>query len=243
MISKALFKRDLKVSFRLWLVISAVMALLLFALFFATSGMNGSGAMVIQQFYTLFAALIPVFFIGTTGTKLIAAQIDNGSFSYVMSAPLKRRTVAFTQALFLIVSVAAMYVLFLAVGLISFAVWGEALTLKVFFLLTFGSFLFNLMVSGIAYFATCVFNSSGAATSVGTGLPLLFFLLHIVSTFFGSNKLLSCCRYFTINSLYSPSDIIACNSNMVLQFLTMAAIAAVLFLAGIAVFRKKDLPL
>ncbi|MGN1074903.1 MAG: hypothetical protein ACI4QB_07915, partial [Eubacteriales bacterium] len=68
-------------------------------------------------------------------------------------------------------------------------------------------------------------------------------LLHIVSTFFGSNKLLSCCRYFTINSLYSPSDIIACNSNMVLQFLTMAAIAAVLFLAGMSVFRRKDLPL
>ncbi|MGM9606293.1 MAG: hypothetical protein ACI3XJ_02180 [Oscillospiraceae bacterium] len=243
MISKALFKRDLKISWKLWLVITAVMVLLLFALFFATSGMDGSGAMVIQQFYTLFAALIPVFFIGTTGTKLIAAQVDNGSFSYVMSAPLKRRTVAFTQAFFLILSVAVMYVLFLAVGLISFFLWGEVLEGKVFFLLTFGSLLFNLMVSGIAYFATCLFNSSGAATSVGTGLPLVFFLLHIVATFFGGNQLLSFCKYFTINSLYSPADIIACSSDMVLQFLVMAAAAAVLFLAGMAVFRKKDLPL
>ena len=74
MIAKALFKRDLKISWKLWLVVTVVMALLLFALFFATSGMDGSGAMVIQQFYTLFAALIPVFFIGTTGTKLIAAR-------------------------------------------------------------------------------------------------------------------------------------------------------------------------
>lgn len=243
MIAKALFKRDLKISWKLWLVVTVVMALLLFALFFATSGMDGSGAMVIQQFYTLFAALIPVFFIGTTGTKLIAAQVDNGSFSYVMSAPLKRCKVACTQAFFLIVSVVAMYVLFLAVGLISFALWGEMLELKVFLLLTFGSLLFNLMVSGIAYFATCVFHSSGAATSVGTGLPLIFFLLHVVATFFGSNKLLSYCKYFTINSLYSPTDIIACNSNMVLQFLVMAAAAAVLFLGGMAVFEKKDLPL
>lgn len=243
MISKALFKRDLKISWKLWLVITAVMVLLLFALFFATSGMEGSGTMVIQQFYTLFAALIPVFFIGTTGTKLIAAQVDNGSFSYVMSAPLKRRTVALTQAFFLIVSVIAMYILFLSVGLISFAIWGEALELNVFLLLTLGSFLFNLMVSGIAYFATCVFNSSGAATSVGTGLPLVFFLLHIVATFFGSNKLLSYCKYFTINSLYSPADIIACNSNMLVQFLVMFATAAVLFLVGMAVFKKKDLPL
>lgn len=243
MISKALCKRDLKISWKLWLVITVVMALLLFALFFATSGMEGSGTMVIQQFYTLFAALIPVFFIGTTGNKLIAAQVDNGSFSYVMAAPLKRRTVAFTQAFFLIVSVVVMYVLFLAVGLISFAIWGEALERKVFFLLTFGSFLFNLMVSGIAYFASCLFNSSGAATSVGTGLPLVFFLLHIVSTFFGSNKLLGYCKYFTINSLYSPTDIIACNADMAGQFLLMFAIAAALFLAGIAIFQKKDLPL
>ena len=88
-----------------------------------------------------------------------------------------------------------------------------------------------------------MFNSSAAATSVGTGLPLIFFLLHVVATFFGSNKLLSCCKYLTINSLYSPTDIIACSSNMVWQFLLMSVTAAALFLAGMAVFRKKDLPL
>lgn len=243
MISKALLKRDLKISWKMWLVITAVMVLLLFALLFATSGMDGSGTMVIQQFYTLFAALIPVFFIGTTGNKLIAAQVDNGSFSYVMSAPLKRRTVAFTQAFFLVACVVVMYALFLVVGLISFTIWGEMLELKAFFLLTFGSLLFNLLVSGIAYFFSCLFNSSGASTAAGTGLPLAFFLLHIVSTFFGSNKLLSCCKYLTINSLYSPADIIACNSSMVWQFLLMVSMAAALFLAGMAVFEKKDLPL
>lgn len=136
-----------------------------------------------------------------------------------------------------------MYALFLAVGLISFAIWGEVLELKVFFLLTLGSFLFNLMVSGIAFFATCLCNSSGGATSLGTGLPLVFFLLHIVSTFFGSNKLLSYCKYLTINSLYSPADILACGWNMVLQFLVMAVTAAALFLGGMALFQRKDLPL
>ena len=243
MISKALFKRDVKISLKLWLVITVVMALLLFALIFAASGMDGSGAMIVQQFYTLFAALIPVFFIGTTGTKLIAAQVDNGSFSYVMCAPLKRKTVACTQAFFLILSVAAMYVVFLSVGWIAGALWGGVLEMKAFLLLTFGSFLFNLMVSGIAYFATCTFNSTAIATSVGTGLPLAFFLLHIVATFFGSNELLRCCKYFTINSLYSPADIIACNSSMVWQFLLMFAVAAVLFFGGSTLFRKKDLPL
>ncbi|MGN1020765.1 MAG: hypothetical protein ACI4O7_10390 [Aristaeellaceae bacterium] len=243
MISKALFRRDVKISLKLWLVVVAVMALLLFALFFATSGMEGGGAMVIEQFYTLFAALIPVFFIGTAGTKLIAAQVDNGSFFCVMAAPLRRSAVALTQALFLVLSVAAMYVVFLAVGLIAFALWGGMLAMKTFLLLTLGSFLLNLVVSGIAFLATCACSGSAAATSVGTGLPLLFFLLHVVGTFFGGSGMLGYCRYFTIHSLYSPADIIACNASMAGQFLMLTVMAAALYAAGVAVFCRKDLPL
>lgn len=242
MIAKALFKRDMKVSYKLWLVITGVMVLLLTALFFATSGSEG-GVMIIQQFYTLFAALIPVFYIGSTGNKLIASQVDNGSFSYVMSAPLKRKTVYATQGLFLIASVAVMYLLFFVTGLIAFAVWGQFMDISAFFLLNLGSLLLNLVVSGIAYFASCCFNSAAAATSVGTGLPLAFFLLYVVSTFFGSNKLLGYCKYLTIHSLYSPSDILAQSTDMVWQFLVLFAMAAVLFLAGAVVFQKKDLPL
>lgn len=242
MISKALLKRDIKVSYKLWLVITGVMLLLLFALFFATSGTEG-GVMIIQQFYTLFASLIPVFYIGATGNKLIASQVDNGSFSYVMSAPLKRRTVYVTQGAFLIVSVVVMYTLFFITGLVAFAIWGQFMDISTFFLLNFGSLLLNMVISGIAYFASCCFNSAGAATSIGTGLPLAFFLLYVVSTFFGSNKILGYCKYLTINSLYNPSDIIACNSDMVWQFLLMFAMAAVLFIAGAIVFKKKDLPL
>lgn len=242
MISKALLKRDIKVSYKLWLVITAVMLLLLFALFFATSGSEG-GIMIIQQFYSLFAALIPVFYIGAASNKLIASWVDNGSFSYVMSAPLKRRTVFTTQGLFLILSVAAMYMLFFITGLVAFAVWGQFMDTSTFFMLNLGSFLLNMVISGIAYFATCCFNSAGAATSIGTGLPLAFFLLYVVSAFFGSNKLLGYCKYLTINSLYNPSGIIAGNSEMIWQFLLMFGMAAVLFLAGAVVFKKKDLPL
>lgn len=242
MISKALLKRDFKIGYKLWLVVTAIMLLLLAALFFATSGAEG-GNMVVQQFYTLFAALIPVFYIGAMGNKLIVSQVDNGSFAYVMSAPLKRSKVAFTQGFFLIASVTLMYLLFFVMGLVAFALWGQFMDVGTFFLLNFGSLLFNLVISGIAWFASCCFNSSGPATSVGTGLPLVFFLLYVVSTFFGSNKLLGYCRYFTVNSLYSPSDIIAGSSDVVWQFLLMFGMAVILFLAGAIVFKKKDLPL
>lgn len=242
MISKALLKRDFKITKGLWCVITAVMVLLLFALFFATNGSSG-GVMIIQQFYSLFASLMPVFYIGSAAKKLIAEQVDNGSFSYVMSAPIKRKTVAFTQGLYLVVTVLAMYALFFAIGLISFAIWGQFMEVKTFFLLNFGSFLLNLLVSGIGFLATCLFNSSAKTTAVATGLPLGFFLLYVVATFFGSNKILSYCKYLTINSLYSPTDILAGSGNVIWQFAVLAVMAALAFLAGGFIFEKKDLPL
>ena len=243
MISKALFKRDLKISWKMFAIITGVMMLLMFALFFATSGMEGSGGMVIQQFYSLFASLMPVFYIGSTANKLIAAQIDNGSFAVVMSSPLKRRKVALTQACFLILSVLVMYLLFFLIGLIAFAIWGELVEMRLFLKLNFGCCLLNLAIAGIAYLATCLFNTSAKCTAIGIGVPLGFFLLYVVGTFFGSNKLLSYCKYLTINSLYNPTDILAGSSNVIWQLGILGVIALGLFIAGGVIFKKKDLPL
>ena len=139
MISKALLKRDIKISLKLWLVITGTMAGLLFLLMFSTKGMAGNGSSVVAQFYTLFGPLLFVFFAGPTGNKLIAAQVDNGSLAYVMSAPLKRTQVALTQAIFSIGSVAAMYVVFMAVGFLGNALLGTMIETKAFLLLNLGT--------------------------------------------------------------------------------------------------------
>lgn len=242
MISTALLKRNFKITKILWCVITAVMVLLLFALFFATDG-SPAGTMIIQQFYSLFAALMPVFYIGSAAKKMIAEQVDNGSFSYVMSAPLKRRTVAMTQGVYLILSVFMMYVLFVVVGLVSFAIWGQFMDLSDYLLLNLRSLLLNLVISGIGFLATCYFNSAAKASAVAMGLPMGFFLLYVVATFFGSNKLLSYCKYITINSLYSPGDILAGSSDVIWQFAVLVVLAAAMFIIGGLIFEKKDLPL
>ena len=196
--------------------------------------------MILYQFYSLFAAVLPLFYIAVCAKRLIAEQIDNGSFSYVMSAPIKRITVTVTQAVFLIVSVALMYLTIFLVGLITFAVWGEVIEIGSFFMLNFGSFLLNLAISGIAFFSSCLFNSSAKAAALGIGMPMAFFILYIISAFFGSNELLANCKYLTINSLY---DIMAGSSDVVWELGILAAMAVVLFAVGGYIFEKKDLPL
>jgi ABC-2 type transport system permease protein len=243
MISKALLKRDIKISMKLWLVITGTMAGLLFLLMFSAREMSAGGSSIVSQFYTLFGPLLFVFFAGPTGNKLIAAQIDNGSFAYVMSAPLKRTQVAVTQAIFSIGSIAAMHVVFIIAGFLGNALFGPVIEAKTFLLLNLGSFLLSVCTAGIGYFASCLFNSAGKSISIGVGIPMAFVILNLMALIFAGNDLLKLCKYLTLNTLLNSSHILSCSTNMIWEFLIMLVIGAVLYVSGIVIFKKKDLPL
>lgn len=74
-------------------------------------------------------------------------------------------------------------------------------------------------------------------------MPMAFFILYIISAFFGSNELLPKCKYLTINSLYQPADIIAGSPDVIWELGILAALSLVLFAVGGYVFEKKDMPL
>lgn len=243
MISQALIKRDIKINRKLWLVITGTMALLLFLLIFSSKGMGPSGSSIVAQFYTLFAPLLFLFFSGPANNKLIAAQVDNGSLAYVMSAPLKREAVVITKMLYSLLSVAAMYVIFIAVGICGNVIFETGMEVKGFLLLNLGSLLLSFCISGIGFFASCLFNTSGSATAIGVGLPMAFVLLNLAGLIFAGNDLLKYCKYLTLNSLLNSSDILSYSSNMVWEFLLMLGISVILYASGAMIFKKKDLPL
>ena len=148
-----------------------------------------------------------------------------------------------TQGLYLVLSVSTMYILFFIVGIIAFSIWGKFMDIRSYLMLNIGSLLLNLVVCGIGFLATCLFNSSAKTAAVATGLPLGSFLMYVVATFFGKNKLLSLCRYFSIHTLYNPAEILANDGNVVWKFAVMGLLVVSAFLAGGCVFEKKDLPL
>lgn len=61
-------------------------------------------------------------------------------------------------------------------------------------------------VAGITFFTACVSNESKYYYAFGAGIPILFFLLDMISRM---GKELDFVRYFTIYSLFSGDQIVA----------------------------------
>lgn len=193
-----------------------------------------------SYFYGLLMLAFPMVFYIILANKLVAGQVDKGSMAYLLATPSTRKKVAFTQAVLLLSSI-TLLVLFVTILGIVFCqtAFGGLLDVKGFILLNFGVLLTHFAISGICFFSSCMFNESKNSLLLGSGLPIAFLLIQMLSN---SGEKLEGLKYFTIFSFFKPLDIIH-GENIVSSFLLLAAIGVLLYTAGIIFFDKKDLPL
>jgi ABC-2 type transport system permease protein len=69
---------------------------------------------------------------------------------------------------------------------------------------------------------------------------VLFFLMHTLTNVI---KQIAGLRYFSLMTLFDPTEIIARGSSVMPSFATLLAIGLLLYAGGICVFSKKYLPL
>lgn len=250
MLSKPLLKKTIKNNYKLWIGITAGLTLMLIIILAAQNSFSGGDEVendisyhIMNQFYGMFAMLLPMIYVVITGNKLIAAQVDKGSFAYVMSKPVKRNQVSMTQAFFFIGSIFAMFAVVAVTGLIMIAATGVNQEIDAFLLLNLGIICYHLAISGISFMASCIFNRSSTSLLVGAGIPVAFFMFNILASLSDLADIMKLFKYLTINTLFSVSDIMANSTNMIWQFLILFGIAAVCYTVGVMYFKKKDLSL
>jgi ABC-2 type transport system permease protein len=160
--------------------------------------------------------------------------------AYHLSAPISRTAITGTSVWFIIISLAVMYTAVFAVGsVVAEIVQPGELDLLSFFTLTFGFFLLQTAIGGIAFAASCVSNRSSYSLAVGAGVPVLFFVLDLLS---GMSSKLDPLKHLTLITLYDSGAII--NGDSYGGGLTVLAVIAIgLFAYGLWVFRRRDLPL
>lgn len=253
-ISWSLMKKTIKDNWKLWTLITAVLCFFI-VMFISISviaanrggemggGMGNASGQILEQFYTMFGVLLALIFVGITANKLIAAQVDKGSLSYVMVNPIKRNQVSITQGLFLATSVIAMFAMVTVAGLAAIGISGSEIAMDHFLLLNLGAILLMLATSGISFLASCIFNRSGASIALGIGIPVMFFLFTFLGQLESLSDIMVVFKYLTINSLFNMESIAANSLDMIWQFLILFAIFAATYIGGIAYFKKKDLPL
>lgn len=203
-------------------------------------------------FYKLAGLLLPIIYMIMASNNLISGQVDSGSMAYVLSTSIKRKTVAFTQAVYLVGSLLAMFLLTTATGCACLAIVGTdiGLTYGKLLLLNLGAFLVLFALSGLNFFTSCYFDRSKRSMAIGGGLSI-FALVAAMLGLFGSPVIpkvvrLDSLNYFNYTTIISMFDVVSIMDGttvFVWKFAILAALGLIGLIAGSLKFTKKDLPL
>lgn len=203
-------------------------------------------------FYKLAGLLLPIIYMIMASNNLISGQVDSGSMAYVLSTSIKRKTVAFTQAVYLVGSLFAMFLLTTATGCVCLAIVGTdiGLTYGKLLLLNLGAFLVLFALSGLNFFTSCYFDRSKRSMAIGGGLSI-FALVAAMLGLFGSPVIpkvvrLDSLNYFNYTTIISMFDVVSIMDGttvFVWKFAILAALGLIGLIAGSLKFTKKDLPL
>ncbi|MCM3129733.1 MULTISPECIES: ABC transporter permease subunit [unclassified Paenibacillus] len=261
MFSKPIFKQTLKSNLKLWIVFTLIMTVFhvaLIAVFNPSTLTDMSGmvkdtplagllgdatflGMLSKTFYGIQGVLIPIVFIIMTANSLIASQVDRGSMAYLLSTPTKRSTVVRTQAVYLVMSLIVMFLIVTVSGIVSINVFQSEIDINMteYLMLNLGLFLLMFATSGISFFFSCLFNLTKNSLAFGAGIPMAFFLLKLMGDVDSSLEGL---KYVSLNTLFDTNAITTGGSYSI-QFIILAVVGLALYILGMRVFMKKDLPL
>ena len=191
-------------------------------------------------FYGMLMLAFPLVSYAFLANRLVAALVEKGSMATVLQAPITRIKTALTQGVFLICCVAFLVLSVTLTGLLlAPALFPGLLGVPGFLRLNLGALLLHLMLSGLCFFFSCLFSDTRRSLAWGSGLPILFILLHMLAK---TGPGLHALRFLTPFSLYEAMDY-AAGKPILTQAAAMLASGLLLYAAGVWVFHRKDLPL
>lgn len=203
-------------------------------------------------FYKLAGLLLPIIYMIMASNNLISGQVDSGSMAYVLSTSTRRNTVAFTQAVYLVGSLLAMFLLTTATGCVCLAIVGTEVGLGYgeLVLLNLGAFLVLFALAGLNFFTSCYFDRSKRSMAIGGGLSI-FALVAAMLGLFGSPVIpkvvrldsLNYFNYTTIISMFDVVSIMEGTTAFIWKFAILFVLGIIGIIAGSVKFIKKDLPL
>ena len=211
------------------------------------------GLIIGSIFYQIAGLLLPMVYVIMVANGLLAGQVDSGSMAYVLSTPIKRRTVTVTQMAYLMISLFCMFALVTVTSVISiWIVGGDAFAINFaeILLLNLGAFLTMFAFSGFCFMCSALFNRTKHSLSIGGGISI-FMLVCTILGLFGSSVVPSAMRidamnvfnYVSIITLFDSVSILNGAIDYLWKFAILAGIGIVTFIIGVFRFDKKDLPL
>lgn len=209
----------------------------------AAVGMSAGAAsllgFMVSYLYGFILLIFPMVFCILRGNGLIAKYIDKGSMVSLVAAPVKRRTVAFTQMAVLVSGILLLMIYSTALELVcaSISFPGE-LNMAELLLLNGDLLCLHLFIGGICFLSSCLFSDSKYSIGFGAGIPALMYVLQMLANVGGEAEKI---KYITFFTLFDPSGIVAKDNGAITGVFILLVGAIILYTFGIMIFSKKDL--
>lgn len=205
-------------------------------------GMTGVANSLIEwiqiYLYGFIMTLFPLIFMIIMVQRLLTGYVDSGSVANLLSAPNSRGKIIMTQLLAAVLGVLLLMTAVTVVGVsVSELMFEGELDIKKYILLNVSTMLVWLVICGIAFLAACFCNESKYFYTFGAGVPLLFFLLQMISNM---GEKLENLKYATIYTLLPAEKIISGEGGYAAEHISLICMAVVLFGIGVLHFKRKD---
>ncbi len=260
----ALYKRELKGSVKLLIAFGAIITLYISVIIhmydpqmmktldsfaevmpelMASVGMKANAAdllgFMVSYLYGFILLIFPMLFCILRGNALIAKYVDKGSMVSLAAAPVKRRTIAFTQMAVLISGILLLIIYGTIVELIcSETGFPGELDITALFILNGGLLCLHLFIGGICFLSSCIFSDTRYSVAFGAGIPIFMYVLQMLSNVGGNAEKV---KYFTFFTLFDPYGMIAGEDSAAAGIFVLFTAAFLLYASGIMIFERKDL--
>ncbi len=189
--------------------------------------------------YGFILITFPMIYCVIMANRMIAKHVDSGSMAYLLTTPNSRTRIATTQALYLVISLAVAMTANIALAVVmSESMFPGMLEIGGFLALNWVTYLTMLVVGGIGFFCSCLFNETRFSLSIGAGLPVLFLVFRMISTLSDD---ISWLKYLTIFTFVNVKEILTDTSYVPPVTFILLAISSALYVSAIGIFNRRSL--
>lgn len=205
-------------------------------------GMQGLTGFIAVGFYGVTFVIFMMILSIMTANQLMASLVDRGSMAYLLSTPVSRSKVAFTQALILIVGLFLLMVLVTIAGLLAVPLMIDHpdFNKTAFIQINLMGFLLFLFISGYSFLSSSLLNDSKQSLAASGFLSIAFYMFNLISNM---SENLEWLRYLTVLSFFRPVDIAAGMTQVIPGAIGMGIAGVLMYSIAIYVFKRRDLPL
>ncbi len=193
-----------------------------------------------DYYYGFIVFIIPLIYCIITANSLVVKLVDNGSFSYLLMAPVSRRKLIVTKGVCLLFSIALLFtLLYVAGGSVCRILFGDMLNQRIFLRININAALLTMLVGMICFFYSCLFNESRLALAWSSGVTIGSLLLFVLG---GTSPRIAFLKNFSVYSLLDTQRILEGSGTAGLEGV-LAALILLLFGLSVFVFERKNLPI